>query len=94
MVILLDATEVQRGGDLTRCLTTHASRISGRPTRSYDARHRPAGLAAGTATARPTRTGGAAREIDRLRDRDNAYRRICGGVGVGHLADCRMTHEA
>ncbi|MEK8029167.1 IS1182 family transposase [Pseudaquabacterium rugosum] len=39
---------------------------------------------------------GSAREIDRLCDRDDAYRWICGGVGVNYhsLADFRTAHEA
>lgn len=39
---------------------------------------------------------GSAREIDRLCDRDDAYRWICGGVGVNYhtLADFRTEHEA
>jgi hypothetical protein len=38
---------------------------------------------------------GSAREIDRLCDRDDAYRWICGGVGVNYhsLADFRTAHE-
>jgi transposase len=39
---------------------------------------------------------GSAREIDRLCERDDAYRWICGGVGVNYhsLADFRTQHEA
>lgn len=39
---------------------------------------------------------GSAREIDRLCDRDDAYRWICGGVGVNYhsLADFRTAHES
>jgi transposase len=39
---------------------------------------------------------GSAREIDRLCERDDAYRWICGGVGVNYhsLADFRTAHEA
>ena len=39
---------------------------------------------------------GSAREIDRLCERDNAYRWLCGGVGVNYhtLADFRTEHEA
>lgn len=39
---------------------------------------------------------GSAREIDRLCERDDAYRWICGGVGVNYhsLADFRTEHEA
>jgi transposase len=39
---------------------------------------------------------GSARELDRLCDRDDAYRWICGGVGVNYhsLADFRTLHEA
>lgn len=39
---------------------------------------------------------GSAREVDRLCGRDDAYRWICGGVGVNHhsLADFRTEHEA
>ncbi|MFN6996363.1 MAG: IS1182 family transposase [Aquincola tertiaricarbonis] len=39
---------------------------------------------------------GSAREIDRLCERDDAYRWICGGVGVNYhsLADFRTMHEA
>jgi len=39
---------------------------------------------------------GSAREVDRLCERDDAYRWICGGVGVNHhtLADFRTRHEA
>jgi transposase len=38
---------------------------------------------------------GSAREIDRLCERDDAYRWICGGVGVNYhsLADFRTEHE-
>jgi transposase len=38
---------------------------------------------------------GSAREVDRLCERDDAYRWICGGVGVNHhtLADFRTQHE-
>lgn len=38
---------------------------------------------------------GSAREIDRLCDRDDAYRWLCGGVGVNYhtLADFRTAHE-
>ena len=37
---------------------------------------------------------GSAREVDRLCERDNAYRWLCGGVGVNHhtLADFRTEH--
>ena len=40
--------------------------------------------------------GGSAREVDRLCERDDAYRWICGGVGVNYhsLADFRTLHEA
>jgi transposase len=39
---------------------------------------------------------GSAREVDRLCERDDAYRWICGGVGVNYhsLADFRTEHEA
>jgi transposase len=39
---------------------------------------------------------GSAREVDRLCERDDAYRWICGGVGVNYhsLADFRTAHEA
>jgi transposase len=39
---------------------------------------------------------GSARELDRLCERDNAYRWLCGGVGVNHhtLADFRTEHAA
>lgn len=39
---------------------------------------------------------GSAREVDRLCERDDAYRWICGGVGVNYhsLADFRTQHEA
>ena len=39
---------------------------------------------------------GSAREVDRLCERDNAYRWLCGGVGVNHhtLADFRTQHTA
>ncbi len=39
---------------------------------------------------------GSAREVDRLCERDDAYRWICGGVGVNYhsLADFRTKHEA
>jgi transposase len=39
---------------------------------------------------------GSAREVDRLCERDNAYRWLCGGVGVNYhaLADFRTEHEA
>jgi transposase len=39
---------------------------------------------------------GSAREVDRLCERDDAYRWICGGVGVNYhsLADFRTLHEA
>ena len=39
---------------------------------------------------------GSAREVDRLCKRDDAYRWICGGVGVNYhtLADFRTRHEA
>lgn len=39
---------------------------------------------------------GSAREVDRLCERDDAYRWICGGVGVNYhsLADFRTRHEA
>lgn len=39
---------------------------------------------------------GSAREVDRLCERDNAYRWLCGGVGVNYhaLADFRTQHEA
>jgi transposase len=39
---------------------------------------------------------GSAREVDRLCERDNAYRWLCGGVGVNHhtLADFRTEHAA
>lgn len=39
---------------------------------------------------------GSAREVDRLCGRDDAYRWICGGVGVNYhsLADFRTEHEA
>jgi transposase len=39
---------------------------------------------------------GSARELDRLCERDDAYRWICGGVGVNYhsLADFRTEHEA
>jgi transposase len=39
---------------------------------------------------------GSAREVDRLCERDDAYRWICGGVGVNYhsLADLRTEHEA
>ncbi len=39
---------------------------------------------------------GSARKIDRLCERDDAYRWICGGVGVNYhsLADFRTAHEA
>ena len=39
---------------------------------------------------------GSAREIDRLCERDDAYRWICGGVGVNYhtLADFRTRHVA
>ena len=39
---------------------------------------------------------GSAREIDRLCERDDAYRWICGGVGVNYhsLAEFRTEHEA
>jgi transposase len=39
---------------------------------------------------------GSAREVDRLCERDEAYRWICGGVGVNYhsLADFRTEHEA
>jgi transposase len=39
---------------------------------------------------------GSAREVDRLCERDNAYRWLCGGVGVNYhsLADLRTEHEA
>lgn len=39
---------------------------------------------------------GSAREVDRLCDRDDAYRWICGGVGMNYhsLADFRTEHEA
>lgn len=39
---------------------------------------------------------GSAREIDRLCERDDVYRWICGGVGVNYhsLADFRTEHEA
>jgi len=39
---------------------------------------------------------GSARELDRLCERDNAYRWLCGGVGVNYhtLADFRTEHEA
>lgn len=39
---------------------------------------------------------GSAREVDRLCERDDAYRWICGGVGVNYhsLADFRTMHEA
>jgi transposase len=39
---------------------------------------------------------GSAREVDRLCERDNAYRWLCGGVGVNHhtLADFRTEHTA
>lgn len=39
---------------------------------------------------------GSAREVDRLCERDDAYRWICGGVGVNYhsLADLRTQHEA
>jgi transposase len=39
---------------------------------------------------------GSAREIDRLCERDDAYRWICGGVGVNYhsLSDFRTEHEA
>jgi len=39
---------------------------------------------------------GSAREVDRLCERDDAYRWICGGVGVNYhsLADFRCEHEA
>ena len=39
---------------------------------------------------------GSAREVDRLCERDNAYRWLCGGVGVNHhtLADFRTEHCA
>lgn len=38
---------------------------------------------------------GSAREVDRLCERDNAYRWLCGGVGVNYhtLADFRTEHE-
>lgn len=38
---------------------------------------------------------GSAREVDRLCERDNAYRWLCGGVGVNYhsLADLRTEHE-
>lgn len=39
---------------------------------------------------------GSAREVDRLCERDDVYRWICGGVGVNYhsLADFRTAHEA
>lgn len=39
---------------------------------------------------------GSAREVDRLCERDNTYRWLCGGVGVNYhsLADFRTEHEA
>jgi hypothetical protein len=39
---------------------------------------------------------GSARELDRLCERDNAYRWLCGGVGVNYhsLADFRTEHDA
>lgn len=39
---------------------------------------------------------GSAREVDRLCERDDAYRWVCGGVGVNYhsLADFRTEHEA
>jgi transposase len=39
---------------------------------------------------------GSAREVDRLCERDNAYRWLCGGVGLNHhtLADFRTQHAA
>jgi transposase len=39
---------------------------------------------------------GSARELDRLCERDDAYRWICGGVGVNYhtLADFRVSHGA
>jgi transposase len=39
---------------------------------------------------------GSAREVDRLCERDNAYRWLCGGVGVNYhaLADFRTEHES
>jgi transposase len=39
---------------------------------------------------------GSAREVDRLCERDSAYRWLCGGVGVNHhtLADFRTEHAA
>jgi transposase len=39
---------------------------------------------------------GSAREVDRLCERDNAYRWLCGGVGMNHhtLADFRTEHCA
>jgi transposase len=39
---------------------------------------------------------GSAREVDRLCERDDAYRWICGGVGVNYhsLSDFRTRHEA
>ena len=39
---------------------------------------------------------GSAREVDRLCERDNAYRWLCGGVGVNYhsLADFRTEHDA
>jgi len=39
---------------------------------------------------------GSAREVDRLSERDDAYRWICGGVGVNYhsLADFRTKHTA
>lgn len=39
---------------------------------------------------------GSAREVDRLCERDDAYRWICGGVGINYhsLADFRTEHEA
>lgn len=39
---------------------------------------------------------GSAREVDRLCERDDAYRWICGGVGVNYhsLADFRTEHES
>ena len=37
---------------------------------------------------------GSARELDRLCDSDEAYRWLCGGVGVNHhtLSDFRVAH--
>ena len=39
---------------------------------------------------------GSAREVDRLCERDDAYRWLCGGVGVNHhaLADFRTMHAS